>query len=79
MYIFLLAQNKLINATQIVSRETPESDNDVTCAELKEDECFQSATRQNQKNYSSRPGSLCSESGELPWIDIVSGNKKQQF
>lgn len=56
----------------IVSRETPDSDkdNDATCAELKADECFKSATRQQN---SSRPGSMCSDASEVRWIDMVSG------
>lgn len=71
----------MINRIQIVSRETPESDkdNDTTCAELKQDECFQSATRHNQQNNTSRPISLCSDASEIRWIDIVSGKKFLYF
>lgn len=48
-----------------LSRETPESDNDATCAELKADEVWKSANN-------SRPVSISSEP-ENRWIDLVSG------
>ncbi|XP_021698220.1 gamma-1-syntrophin [Aedes aegypti] len=47
-----------------LSRETPESDNDATCAELKADEVWKSANN-------SRPVSISSEP-ENRWIDLVS-------
>uniref|UniRef100_A0A182WBN4 PDZ domain-containing protein n=1 Tax=Anopheles minimus TaxID=112268 RepID=A0A182WBN4_9DIPT len=47
-----------------LSRETPESDNDATCAELKADENWKSVN-------SSRPVSISSEP-ENRWIDLVS-------
>lgn len=51
-----------------VSRETPDSDNDATCAELKADEGWKSSM-----SNSSRPISISSEP-EKRWVDIVSGN-----
>lgn len=63
-----------------VSRETPESDkdNDTTCAELKQDECFKTATQQhNHTNTNSRPTSMCSDASEVRWVDMVSGKKIQ--
>lgn len=51
-----------------VSRETPDSDNDATCAELKADEGWKSSMTNN-----SRPISISSEP-EKRWVDIVSGN-----
>lgn len=51
-----------------VSRETPDSDNDATCAELKADEGWKSSMSNN-----SRPISISSEP-EKRWVDIVSGN-----
>lgn len=60
-----------------VSRETPESDNDATCAELINDVGFQSSMN-NSGN--SRPMSVVSEaatsasgSDTKRWVDIVSG------
>lgn len=53
------------NSRTAVSRETPESDNDATCAELKADEVWKSANN-------SRPVSISSEP-ENRWIDLVSG------
>lgn len=57
--------NKHTNPT--VSRETPDSDNDATCAELKADEGWKSSVCNN-----SRPMSISSEP-EKRWVDIVSG------
>lgn len=51
-----------------MSRETPDSDNDATCAELKADEGWKSSMSNN-----SRPISISSEP-EKRWMDIVSGN-----
>ncbi|XP_055702599.1 gamma-1-syntrophin isoform X1 [Phlebotomus papatasi] len=48
-----------------LSKETPDSDNDATCAELKADEGWKSSTS------NSRPISVCSEP-EKKWVDIVS-------
>lgn len=58
-----------------VSRETPDSDNDATCAELKADEGWKSSMSNN-----SRPISISSEP-EKRWVDIVSGNcqETQEF
>lgn len=60
-----------------MSRETPESDNDATCAELMNDEGFQSSIK-NIGN--SRPVSMVSEAATSSsgndsrrWVDIVSG------
>ena len=55
----------------LVSKETPDSDNDATCAELKADEGFKSSVN-NGSSGSSRPVSISSEP-ERKWIDIVSG------
>ncbi|KAJ6640624.1 Gamma-1-syntrophin [Pseudolycoriella hygida] len=49
-----------------LSRETPDSDNDATCAELKADEGWKSSMSNN-----SRPLSISSEP-EKRWVDIVS-------
>lgn len=58
----------------IVSRETPESDNDATCAELKADEGWKSSI---MKNSTSRPVSIVSETNsEKRWVDIVSGTNR---
>lgn len=62
-----------ITSTQTVSRETPDSDNDATCAELRNDEKFMSSVD------NSRPVSIVSDaagvmaSNEKRWVDIVSG------
>lgn len=53
----------------LVSKETPDSDNDATCLELKADEGWKSATNRNN----SRPVSISSEPPEQRWIDLVSG------
>lgn len=58
---------KLQRITLTVSRETPDSDNDATCAELKADEGWKSSMSNN-----SRPISISSEP-EKRWVDIVSG------
>lgn len=52
----------------LVSKETPDSDNDATCLELKADEGWKSATNTNN----SRPVSISSEPPEQRWIDLVS-------
>lgn len=51
-----------------MSRGTPDSDNDATCAGLKEDEGWKSSIGGNN----SRPVSVCSEP-EKRWTTIVSG------
>lgn len=53
-----------------MSRETPDSDNDATCAELRNDEKFMSSVD------NSRPVSMVSDAApnEKRWVDIVSGN-----
>lgn len=53
-----------------LSKETPDSDNDATCAELKADEGWRSATSNNSSG--SRPTSICSEPSERRWVDIIS-------
>lgn len=50
-----------------MARETPDSDNDLTCAELKADEGWKRSV------HSSRPASIASEP-EKRWTDIVTGN-----
>lgn len=52
-----------------MARDTPDSDNDVMCAELKKDEGWKKSVN------SSRPASIVSEPERNDkWIDIVSGN-----
>lgn len=50
-----------------VARDTPDSDNDAMCAELKKDEGWKKSMN------NSRPVSISSEP-EKKWVDIVSGN-----
>lgn len=50
-----------------MNRDTPDSDNDITCAKLKADEGWRSSVK-----GSSRPPSIVSEA-EKRWIDIVTG------
>lgn len=64
-----------------MARDTPESDNDATCAELKS-EMFNNNVNNNNgngggsnsnsmnNNSNHRPNSLCSEP-EIRWVDIV--------
>lgn len=52
-----------------VSKETPDSDNDATCAELKADEGFKSSV---SNGSGSRPVSISSEP-EKKWVDVVQG------
>jgi gamma-syntrophin len=63
----------------LVSKETPESDNDKTCAELKADEGWKTAT--NNCHNNSRPVSISSEPDHTTnanivntprWIEIIS-------
>lgn len=69
-----------------VSRETPDSDNDATCAELRNDEKFMSSVVvDNNGSSSSRPVSIVSEVAAAPtvgpeneehwpgWMNIVKG------
>lgn len=56
-----------------MSRETPDSDNDATCAELKADEGWKSSVN------NSRPVSVSSEPPEKKWVDIVSGKHVWKF
>lgn len=49
-----------------VNRDTPDSDNDITCAKLKADERWKSSVK------GSRPTSIASEP-EKRWVDIVTG------
>lgn len=51
-----------------MNRDTPDSDNDITCAKLKADERWKSSVK------GSRPASIASEP-EKRWIDIVTGKK----
>lgn len=53
-----------------VARDTPDSDNDVMCAELKKDEGWKKSSNR------SRPVSVSSEPdrSDKKWIDIISGN-----
>lgn len=55
-----------------LSKETPDSDNDATCAELKADEGWRTATSNNSGGSGSRPTSVCSETSEKRWVDIIS-------
>lgn len=55
-----------------MNRETPDSDNDATCAELKADEGWKSSVK------SSRPASIASEP-EKRWIDIVTGESEHIY
>jgi gamma-syntrophin len=63
-----------------VSKETPESDNDKTCAELKADEGWKTA-QNNGHNNSSRPVSVGSEPEQTinannvvtpRWVEVIS-------
>lgn len=56
-----------------VARDTPDSDNDIMCTELKKDEGWKKSTGINN----SRPVSIASEPerNDNRWIDIVSGNE----
>lgn len=64
-----------------MSRETPDSDNDATCAELRNDPKFMSQMEQNSGvggggGGGSRPVSVVSDAvatTERRWVDIVSG------
>lgn len=53
-----------------VTRETPDSDNDATCAELKADEGWKKSVN------NSRPVSIASEPENNKWITIVTGKYK---
>lgn len=64
LIILLTDMNRLYS----VARETPDSDNDAMCAELKKDEGWKKSVN------NSRPVSISSEP-EKKWVDIVSGNK----
>lgn len=55
-----------------VTRETPDSDNDVTCAELKADEGWKKSVN------NSRPVSIASEPEDSKWINIVTGKRKEK-
>lgn len=56
-----------------VARDTPDSDNDVMCTELKKDEGWKKSITVSN----SRPVSIASEPerNDNRWIDIVSGKK----
>ncbi|EDW91907.2 gamma-1-syntrophin isoform X1 [Drosophila teissieri] len=54
-----------------LTKDTPDSDNDVTCAELKADEGYKSSVNSGTISRScSRPMSICSEP-EKRWTDVV--------
>ncbi|TMW40810.1 hypothetical protein DOY81_014110, partial [Sarcophaga bullata] len=56
------------------AKDTPDSDNDTTCAELKADEGYKSSVNNGTISRScSRPMSICSEP-EKKWVDVVAGN-----
>lgn len=56
-----------------VAKETPDSDNDATCAELKADEGYKSSVNNGTISRScSRPMSICSEP-EKKWVEVVAG------
>lgn len=58
-----------------MTKDTPDSDNDVTCAELKADEGYKSSVNSGTISRScSRPMSICSEP-ERRWTDAVAGGK----
>lgn len=56
-----------------MTRETPDSDNDATCAELKADEGWKKSVN------NSRPVSIASEPENNKWINVVSGKKKTEI
>lgn len=80
-YIFLFLLSFECPRRPPVARDTPESDNDATCAELKS-EMFNNNVNNNNgngggsnsnsmnNNSNHRPNSLCSEP-EIRWVDIV--------
>ncbi|XP_067633980.1 gamma-1-syntrophin isoform X2 [Eurosta solidaginis] len=54
-----------------LAKETPDSDNDATCAELKADEGYKSSVDNGTISRScSRPMSICSEP-EKKWVEVV--------
>lgn len=55
-----------------MARDTPDSDNDAMCAELKKDEGWKKSVN------NSRPVSVASEPerNDNKWIDIISGNNR---
>lgn len=56
-----------------MAKDTPDSDNDTTCAELKADEGYKSSVNNGTISRScSRPMSICSEP-EKKWVDVVAG------
>lgn len=62
-----------------MTKDTPDSDNDTTCLQLKADEGFRMSTQQQQQQGvpNSRPTSLCSEPAVdnaaqcKKWVDMV--------
>lgn len=60
----------------VVAKDTPDSDNDTTCAELKADEGYKSSVNNGGggtiSRSCSRPMSICSEP-EKRWMDVVAG------
>lgn len=61
-----------------MAKDTPDSDNDTTCAELKADEGYKSSVNNGTISRScSRPMSICSEP-EKKWVDVVAGKLKKK-
>lgn len=56
----------MLTCTREVARDTPDSDNDVMCAELKKDEGWKKSVN------NTRPASLISDNDQK-WVDITSG------
>lgn len=58
----------------LVARDTPDSDNDAMCTELKKDEGWKKSVN------NSRPVSIASEPerNDNRWIDIVSGKESSK-
>jgi len=68
-----LTNNMLTLFNILVTKDTPDSDNDATCAELKADEGYKSSVNSGTISRScSRPMSICSEP-EKRWTDVVAG------
>ena len=71
--IFFFSFLSFLLIYKTVTKDTPDSDNDATCAELKADEGFKSSVNNGTISRScSRPMSICSEP-EKKWVDVVSG------
>lgn len=66
-YIYTLTHAHTHTHTREVARDTPDSDNDAMCAELKKDEGWKKSVN------NTRPVSLISDNNEQKWVDITSG------